>query len=123
MVVRINTKDVRECVRLYLRLCNTVLPENQVLLESEIEVVAEFCMLPERFKYSLFSVPAKRKVAESLGKTRVNISNKLYSLSKKKFLRRDVDGVLYLPKHLSLLLEEYKNGYIDVTFRIEEIKR
>ena len=101
-------KNEREFISLYLDIINVVTPEENKLTPSEKTLVTEFLLLPDKFKYSRFSSPAKAKVASSLSTSRLNINNKIHGLLKKKFLRRDEDGVVYLPNHLTKVFEDYR---------------
>ncbi len=98
----------------YLDIINILLPQEQQLIPSEIELVIEFAILPEeKFYYQRFGALARSKVIEAFkekGKvfTKVSINNKLYSLLDKKFLIRDEDSIIYLPKHLLNTLSTFR---------------
>lgn len=122
--------DERGFVQLYLEFYNKLIPESQRLMPSEIDLVTEFAILPEdKFAYQRFSSLAKSKVVESAKSrgwklTKLNINNKIYSLldPTKKFLRRDEDGVIYLPKHLLQALQEFrknKSFEIRINFKLD----
>lgn len=101
----------REFLRKYLEFANLLIPEEQQLVPSEIELMIEFALLPPKFQYQRFSSLAKSKVIESTSQynwnlTKLNINNKLYALIDKKFLHRDDDKVIYMPKHFLFALEQ-----------------
>lgn len=104
----------RDFLAKYLDLYNLLLPEPQRLLPSETDLVIEFALLPdEKFHYQRFGSLAKNKVIESAASrewklTKLNINNKLYALLDKKFLRRDEDKVIYMPKHLMQALDSFR---------------
>lgn len=72
------------------------------LTESEMELLIEFVLLPDKFKYARFSSPAKNRVivtyAELYNKklSKINLNNKLYMLLEKGYLRRDTDKIIYI---------------------------
>lgn len=58
--------DDREFLRKYLEFTNLLLPQEQQLIPSEIDLVIEFTLLPEeKFSYQRFGSLAKDKVIES----------------------------------------------------------
>jgi len=103
----------REFLKKYLEFSNTFLPDEQRLVPSEMELMIEFVLLPPKFDHQRFKSLAKDKVIEAgkhLGKnwSKLNINNKLYALLDKKFLHRDIDGVIYMPKHFIHVLEQFR---------------
>lgn len=124
MTINYPALDERQFLQKYLNLYNLLVPESQHLLPSEIDLVTEFALLPEtKFAYQRFSSLAKDKVIESSAHldwklTKLNINNKLYALLDKKFLYRDEDKVIYLPKHLLTSLKLFREKNI---FKVEII--
>lgn len=56
----------REFIQKYLEMENLLLPEDQKLILSEIQLVTEFMILPEdKFAYQRFGSLAKDKVIEA----------------------------------------------------------
>lgn len=115
MTINYPALDERTFLKRYLEISNMILPEEQRLVPSEIDLMIEFALLPEKFKHQRFGSLAKDKVIEYVeevsGKrlTKLNINNKLYSLLDKKFLHRDIDKVIYMPKHFLHALETFRN--------------
>lgn len=102
----------------YLEVTNMLLIPDQRLTLGEMELVAAITSLPEeKYKYQRFSTGAKKRVAESLGITIANINNRVHALTTKKFLRRDEDKVLYLPKQLLNIYEEFKKGQVSLIIK------
>lgn len=72
------------------------------LTESEIELLIEFVLLPDKFKYARFSSPAKNRVIATYQElfdkklSKINLNNKLYTLLEKGYLRRDTDKIIYI---------------------------
>ncbi|OQB03520.1 MAG: hypothetical protein BWY21_02156 [Parcubacteria group bacterium ADurb.Bin216] len=118
MTIKYPKLSEKEFLFRYLEIMNSLLPESQRLIPSEIELVIEFAILPEdRFQYQRFGSLAKNKVIESFSSqgrtfTKVNINNKLYSLLEKKFLVRDEDKIIYLPKHLLQALSAFRKDLL-----------
>lgn len=106
----------KEFIQKYLEVCNTLLPQNQKLVDSEMALIIEFMMLPDdKFAYQRFGALAKRKVMENAkannwNLSKINLNNKLYSLLEKGFLRRDEDKVIYLPKHIVNATNEFRKN-------------
>lgn len=131
MTVKYPKLSEKEFVCKYLQTINILLPEEQQLIPSEIELITEFALLPEdKFQYQRFGSIAKNKVIEifsAKGKvfTKVNINNKLYSLLAKNFLTRDEDSIIYLPKHLLKALSTFrqtKQYELNIRFSNGDIK-
>lgn len=114
--------DDRGFLQKYLSMLNLLLPAEQHLLPSEIELVIEFALLPDdKFAYQRFGSLAKNKVIAAVAErnwklTKLNINNKLYGLLDKKFLKRDTDKVIYMPKHLLIALDKFRK---DKTFEVK----
>lgn len=108
----------------YLEISNTLLEPDQQLTRGEMELVAAITILPEeKYKYQRFSMSAKKKVIERLGITIANINNRVHALTTKKFLRRDEDKVLYLPKHILAAYAEFtKDNTASIIFKIPRSK-
>jgi hypothetical protein len=104
MKLKLKASSEKEFLTRYLNITNLLLDESSKLVDSEIELMVNFVLLPEKFKYQQFSPLAKRKVREAYAQegkklTVLNMNNKLHALGKKEFLRRDEDRIMYLPKH------------------------
>lgn len=114
MTIKYPKVSEREFLEKYISILNVLLPEEQKLIPSEIELVIEFAILPEdKFQHQRFGSLAKNRVISAfklVGKVyhKVNINNKLYSLIDKKFLYRDEDNVIYMPKYLLEALREFR---------------
>jgi hypothetical protein len=125
MTINYPALDERGFLKRYLEISNMILPEEQRLVPSEIDLMIEFALLPEKFKHQRFGSLAKDKVIEyveeSVDKklTKLNINNKLYSLLDKKFLHRDIDKVIYMPKHFLYALDTFRkeqNFVVSIVF-------
>lgn len=105
----------------YLEITNMLLDPAQRLTYGEMELVAAITILPdEKYKYQRFSMSAKKKVAEFLSITIANINNRIHALTIKKFLRKDEDKVLYLPKHILKAFTEFQtNKKADIIFKFD----
>lgn len=131
MTINYPPLDEKKFLQIYLEMMNTMLPQEKRLVPSEIELMIEFAVLPEKFKYQRFGSLAKDKVIEAAKEkrkklTKLNINNKLYALLDKEFLWRDVDKVIYMPKHFMFALEEFrkdKNFNVLIKFKYEEENR
>lgn len=110
-------KSYKDCVKFYLRLLS-LLDNKSVLTEAEATVLVEFLCLPEKFKYMRFSLVAKKKVAESLGLSAVNVNNKLYSLIEKNYLKRDEDNIIYAKDFVNKFINNFKNTF-EINVKLE----
>lgn len=111
MTIKYPISSEKEFLYIYLTLYNALIPEQQRLMPSELDMVIGFALLPEdKFQYQRFSTLAKNTVIKNYDPhlTKININNKLYSLLDKNFLKRDDDKVIYLPKHLLQALSTYR---------------
>lgn len=93
-------------------------PPHLRIAPSEVEVLAEFVCLPEKFKYYRFSSHAKKAVIKAFAAkekhlSMENVNNKIYSLLLKEILYKDEDKVVYLDKTiekaLSVLIYNYNS--------------
>ena len=131
MIINYKNLPTKEYLKRYLEVLNTAQPsKSKRLTDSEISVLVEFMMLPEKFENKRFGTLAKSKVCESLDDegytlTRANLNNKIYSLVSKGYLRKDVDGVIY-PKQFiehgvkNILHAVDDKRHFDIVFRFSE---
>lgn len=76
---------------------------------AELDVLVEFILLPEKFKYYRFSSHAKKAVIKAFKEkdkhlTMENVNNKIYALLLKEILYKDEDKVVYLDKTIDKAL-------------------
>ena len=113
MTIKYPISSEKDFLTIYLTLYNAVMPPHQRLVPSELELMVDFALLPEqKFQYQRFSTLAKNTVIRSTDRklTKVNINNKIYSILDKGFLKRDEDGVIYMPKHFLQALSQYRKN-------------
>jgi hypothetical protein len=135
MHIAINNQTDRDFYRNYLTIVNFALSSRKEmqLTETELNLLVEFLLLPEKFKYTRFSTLGKSKVAKTVKElfdwylSRININNKIYSMVEKGFLRRDDDGVIYLitpiQKGIEQALKAFKEGkQYSISFDFSPIK-
>ena len=97
---------LRQTLKKYFEVLNSIAPLEQCLTDKEILTLIEFLLLPPKFDYQRFSSVAKHKVIESLEfqydwqLSMNNLNNKLYAMIPKGALRRDTDGVMYIGDHI-----------------------
>lgn len=129
MTINYPSVSEREFLKKYLEFSNLLLTDEQRLAPAEMQLMIEFALLPDKFKYHRFSSLAKDKVIESVtelyGKTltKLTINNKLYTLLDKQFLRRDIDKVIYMPKHFLAALDAFRQQQafsVTVNFKRED---
>lgn len=65
MIIKYPSLDERGFLRKYLEFANLLLPDEQQLVPSEMELMIEFALLPSKFDYQRFGSLAKDKVIES----------------------------------------------------------
>lgn len=131
MVIKYKNLSLRESLSKFFHFVNAAqLDSSKIITETEIQVITEFILLPEKFHFQRFSTLAKRKVRQILEEefnwvlSKENLNNKIYSLIEKNILSRDEDGVIHIVKHLRIpitkLLEAYeKKENYEITFRYE----
>lgn len=116
MTINYPSLTEEEFIEKYLHFYNLMVPEEQRLVDSEINLLKEFILLPDgKFSYQRFGGLAKTKVVQSAAAkgwnlTKLNINNKLYALIEKQFLKRDEDSVIYLPKHILSAVKGFREG-------------
>ncbi len=128
------SKTIRSALIDLIKVVNALNPQqSRAISPGEAELLIEFLLLPdEKYKYQRFSTPAKRAVLsilkeKNLVEQNANLSSmnaKLYSLQKKKILKKDIDGVVYVTKSLKTLfstfIKEYKEkGKMDYIIRFQ----
>lgn len=131
MIIKYTNLSLRESLSKFFHFVNAAqLDSSKLLTETEIQVLIEFILLPEKFKYQRFSTLAKRKVRELLKNnfnwvlSKENLNNKIYAMIDKNILSRDEDGVIHLVKHLRVPIESLINAVTnkeryDIIFRYE----
>ncbi len=99
--------SLRKLLRKYFQILNLIQEDTAYhFTEVEIQVITEFLLLPPKFSYARFSLPAKRRVIQSIKEiydkdmTMLSINNKLYSLVSKGYIKRDTDKVMYLQPYI-----------------------
>lgn len=106
MIIKYPKLPLRQTLKKYFEILNSLAPLEQCLTEKEILTLIEFILLPPKFEYQRFSSVAKHKVIESLEfqydweLSSNNLNNKLYAMIPKGALRRDTDGVIYIADHI-----------------------
>lgn len=98
----------REFLNNFLKLLSITYPESKKLRNTEREVLIEFMMLPERFKYNRFSTDARKKVTVLLGKeekTKYIVNNYLDILRSKGYITRDADDIMCLHPLLEKMID------------------
>jgi hypothetical protein len=113
-----NTKfSKREVYRKFFTLISILNPDKDKRLQDcEIDMIAEFMMLPPKYDYYRFASPSKKRVIKTAKEeldwnlSATNIRNKLYSLIKKDILVRDEDQVIYFKPYIRTMLEEIRKG-------------
>jgi len=115
MTIKYPIESEAQFLRKYLEFANLLLPDEQKLVPSEMDLMIEFALLPDKFQYQRFGSLAKNKVIESTAQrgwklSKLNINNKLYALIDKHFLHRDEDKVIYMPKHFLHALKSFREN-------------
>jgi len=106
MKVKFPPQQLRDTIRSFLRILSSLNPNPQnYLTDAEINLLAEFLLLPPKYEFYLFSKVPKKKVRENLLSigwklSAESMNQKLYSLIDKQYLYRDEDNVIYLSKYL-----------------------
>lgn len=131
MIIKYSNLSMRESLSKFFHFINAAqLDSSKILTDTEIQVLIEFILLPEKFRYQRFSTLAKRKVREILKNdyswvlSKENLNNKIYAMIDKDILERDEDGVIHLVKHIRIPVEQLiealsnKNPY-QITFKYE----
>ena len=128
MIVKLQLTKLNALLKL-LGFYNYIQPQSSnVLTPSEMELLAVFCTLPDKYKHSMFSIQGKKKATgiyqEIFGKTLsgVNLNNKIYCLLDKGFLHRDEDKVIYIKPFLLdsiKKMNENKTIQLGVTINVD----
>lgn len=131
MIIKYKSLSTREALSKFFHFINAAqLDSSKIITETEIQVITEFILLPEKFHYQRFSTLAKRKVRSILEEefswilSKENLNNKIYSLIEKNILSRDEDGVIHIVKHLRIPITELLDAYekkknYEIIFRYE----
>jgi len=131
MIIKYKSLSLREALSKFFHFINAAqLDSSKIVTDTEIQVIIEFILLPEKFHFQRFSTLAKRKVRAVLEDefswvlSKENLNNKIYSLIEKNILNRDEDGVIHIVKHLRIPLSELLKAYeekknYEIIFRYE----
>lgn len=113
-------------VHTFLTLLSSVQPLSTRLTDVELLVLKAFLLLPPKFKYQAFSSAGRTKVTSYLaphGITRSNVNNRLYSLIRKGYIRRDKDKVLYINEKLQKVVSQFittRSATLTFTFQLDD---
>lgn len=117
-------------MRKFFYILNVARPRiEERLTDSEVNLIAEFCILPPKYRYHRFSHSAKLATQRSLLKVGWKVSlaamrTKIYSLIDKGVLLRDEDNVITLSPSIEKTIELLKKAHednkeFDITFRLK----
>jgi hypothetical protein len=101
-----------------LNIISALAPPPRKLQDSQIEFLAHFASLPEKYRHFPFSLQARRLVKANHYpdlKLRL-ISARLDNLKRKGYITRKSDGELHFNDHLLSILRSYPKFTLNVTF-------
>jgi hypothetical protein len=96
----------RSFLEYYLTLISSLRPVSQRLNPNELALLIEFALLPQKFASYPFSSAGKKKVASTLKLKSQLLHQRIYSLIRKGFLRRDEDKVILFPSFIKKVLSQ-----------------
>jgi len=113
MTVNFKNNSKKEVLRKYLNIVGLL--NKHKLSPTEVEVLINFLLLPEKFKDKRFGPLAKKKILPIMTNlSRKNLDRAIRSIYNKGFLRDDEDGVRYprvfISKTVELLDKAIKEG-------------
>lgn len=113
MHINVNLEDTKSLLRTLLHVISELSPEKSKISSPEIDALVEFLHLPHEYKYLAFSLTGKRRALLALNMYRKMKPSRLnaiiYSLLDKKYLHRDIDGVITFAPSLASLREHVFN--------------
>ena len=127
MKFKLGKLTIERKLDIFFKALNLYQPAHKQLAKKEITLLSLIALLPDKFKYAPFSLPAKKYIrARALelfnwNITAINYNNKLYSLVKKNILVKDEDGVFYFSPTVGQVIENIKQSHLketvyDITF-------
>ncbi len=118
----------REFITRFFDLWNILQKEEYRLRTKEIAILAEFLLLPDKFKYSRFSTQARKYVLRTVNESGWNLSQQglaqlIKSLTDKGIVKLDIDGVKSITSKLDILADKNKTEYdLKFLFQIDNTK-
>lgn len=118
----------REFIVRFFDLWNILQKEEYRLRTKEIAILAEFLLLPDKFKYSRFSTQARKYVLRTVNESGWNLSQQglaqlIKSLTDKGIVKLDIDGVKSITSKLDILADKNKTEYdLKFLFQIDNTK-
>lgn len=118
----------REFITRFFDLWNILQKEEYRLRVKEIAILAEFLLLPDKFKYSRFSTQARKYVLRTVNESGWNLSPQglaqlIKSLTDKGIVKLDIDGVKSITSKLDILADKNKTEYdLKFLFQIDNAK-
>ena len=118
----------REFIVRFFDLWNILQKEEYRLRTKEIAILAEFLLLPDKFKYSRFSTQARKYVLRTVNESGWNLSQQglaqlIKSLTDKGIVKLDIDGVKSITSKLDILADKNKTEYdLKFLFQINNAK-
>jgi|JI102314A2RNA_FD_contig_21_8787157_length_531_multi_7_in_0_out_0_1 hypothetical protein len=118
----------REFIVRFFDLWNILQKEEYRLRTKEIAILAEFLLLPDKFKYSRFSTQARKYVLRTVNESGWNLSQQglaqlIKSLTDKGIVKLDIDGVKSVTSKLDILADKNKTEYdLKFLFQIDNAK-
>lgn len=76
----------------------------------QLEVLKVTLLLPDKFRYRLFTYGTKKYVASLFPMSVSNLNNRIYELLEKGYLIRDTDKVIYVSPSILKAVEQFKTN-------------
>lgn len=118
----------KEFLLRFFELYNVLQKEDKKLTDSEIRLLTEILLLPEKYKYSRLSTSARRVLLEIVRKEGWNLSYQgltqlVRALTEKGVLVEDIDGEkMPIPQLEALIDKERTEFSLEMTFQIDNSK-
>lgn len=108
MLSKFSNLSLEDFTTLLLRFISALQPLERQLSPVQLEVLKKTLLLPDKYRYRLFTYATKKYVASLFPMSVSNLNNRIYELIEKKYLYRDEDKVIYVNPALLQAVDLFK---------------
>lgn len=119
--IKVNkTLDPKEFYTTYIDMLDWLYSDAETTLTNrEKDVLVEFMLLEDKFKYNRFGTQARKKVQNKLEVSYSNLQRQLGVLKDKGYIYKDADGIDCLKETLNAMIG-VDNLKLEFNFKIED---
>jgi len=108
MQLTLSNLSLEDFIVYFLRLVSSLKIPSKRLAPIQLKVLQTTLLLPDKYRYRLFTYATKKYVASLLLMSVSNLNNRIYELIDKGYLIRDTDKVIYVSPSILKAVDHFK---------------